>query len=35
MAHILDQLADRVVTDKARQRASTLYKAHKIKLDEP
>lgn len=34
MAHILDQLADRVVADKARQRAGSLHKARKISLDE-
>jgi len=34
MAHLLDQLADRVVTDKAQQRAATLHKARKISVDE-
>ncbi len=34
MAHVLDQLADRVITDKARQRAGTLSKARKISIDE-
>jgi antitoxin StbD len=33
MAHILDQLADRVVTDKARQRSTSLHLARKISLD--
>jgi antitoxin StbD len=34
MARILDQLADRVVTDKARDRLATLSTARKITLDE-
>ena len=34
MARIMDQLADRVVTDKARSRLATLDKARKITLDE-
>jgi len=34
MAHILDQLADRAVTEKARERASSLRTARKITLDE-
>jgi len=34
MSHILDQLADRAVTDKARHRAGSLHKARKITLDE-
>ena len=33
MAHILDQLADRAVTDKARQRSTSLHTARKISLD--
>ena len=34
MARILDQLADRSVTDKARKRLASLDKARKITLDE-
>ncbi|MGE0332946.1 MAG: hypothetical protein AB7P37_19880 [Ramlibacter sp.] len=34
MAHLLDQLADRAVTDKARERVATLHKARKISVDE-
>ncbi|MBC7375807.1 MAG: type II toxin-antitoxin system Phd/YefM family antitoxin [Burkholderiaceae bacterium] len=34
MAQILDQLADRVVTDKARHRAGSIGKARKISIDE-
>ena len=34
MARILDQLADRSVTDKARERLASLDKARKITLDE-
>lgn len=34
MARILDQLADRVVADKARDRLKTLSSARKITLDE-
>jgi antitoxin StbD len=34
MGRILDQLADRVVTDKARERLATLSTARKITLDE-
>ena len=34
MAHILDQLADRVITDKASQRVRSLDTARKIKLDD-
>ena len=34
MARILDQLADRAVTDKARERLASLGKARKITLDE-
>ncbi|MBL0253181.1 MAG: type II toxin-antitoxin system Phd/YefM family antitoxin [Polaromonas sp.] len=34
MARIMDQLADRVVTDKARDRLKTLSSARKITLDE-
>lgn len=33
MAHILDQLADRVISDKAGSRIATLGKARKITLD--
>ncbi|MEO5794561.1 MAG: hypothetical protein ABIP34_05970 [Rhodoferax sp.] len=33
MAHILDQLADRAVTDKARQRSTSLHTARKISVD--
>lgn len=32
MAHILDQQADRAVTEKARQRLATLDQARKITL---
>ena len=34
MARILDQLADRSVADKARERLESLDKARKITLDE-
>lgn len=34
MARILDQLADRSVADKARERLASLGKARKITLDE-
>lgn len=34
MARILDQLADRAVTEKARARVSTVASARRIKLDE-
>ena len=34
MARIMDQLADRVITDKASRRIATLGKARKITLDE-
>lgn len=34
MAHILDQLADRVITDKARQRSNNLDTARKISTHE-
>ncbi len=34
MGRILDQLADRVVSDKARDRLATLSTARKITLDE-
>lgn len=34
MARIMDQLADRVITDKARSRIATLGTARKITLDE-
>lgn len=34
MARIMDQLADRVITDKARSRVATLDKSRKIALDE-
>ena len=34
MAHMLDQLADRVITRKAQARVSTLHKARKISLEE-
>lgn len=34
MARILDQLADRAVTDKARERLASLDNARKITLDE-
>lgn len=34
MSSILDQLADRVVTEKARKRVGTLNKARKIRLDD-
>jgi len=34
MTRILDQLADRVVADKARVRMKTLSSARKISLDE-
>ena len=34
MARILDQLADRSVTNKARERLASLDKARKITLDE-
>lgn len=34
MAHILDQLADRAITEKARQRASTVQKSRKISLND-
>ena len=34
MARILDQLADRSVTDKARERLASLGKSRKITLDE-
>ena len=34
MARIMDQLADRVITDKASSRISTLSKARKVTLDE-
>ena len=34
MARILDQLADRSVADKARERLASLDKARKITLDE-
>lgn len=34
MARILDQLANRAVTDKARERLASLDKARKITLDE-
>lgn len=34
MARILDQLADRAVTEKARSRVSTVASARRIKLDE-
>ena len=34
MAHILDQLADRVITDKARTRSTSLQTARKISVDD-
>jgi antitoxin StbD len=34
MARILDQLADRAVTDKASKRLDTLHTARKITIDE-
>ncbi len=34
MARILDQLADRAVTDKASKRLATLNTARKISIDE-
>ena len=34
MGRIMNQLADRVITDKARSRIATLGKARKITLDE-
>lgn len=34
MARIMDQLADRVITDKAKSRVATVGKARKITLDE-
>jgi PHD/YefM family antitoxin component YafN of YafNO toxin-antitoxin module len=34
MSSILDQLADRVVTEKARKRVGTLNKARKIQIDD-
>ena len=34
MSRIMDQLADRVVADKARSRMATLKTARKITLDE-
>jgi len=34
MGHILDQLADRVIANKARQRLGSINKARKITLDE-
>ncbi|MDO9400009.1 MAG: antitoxin [Polaromonas sp.] len=34
MARIMDQLADRVISDKAHDRMASLGKARKIKLDE-
>lgn len=34
MTHILDQRTDRVVTDKARQRATELRPARAISLDD-
>lgn len=34
MARMIDQLADRGVTDKARVRTATLHKARKISIDE-
>lgn len=34
MARIMDQLADRVITDKARGSMATLHKARKITLDD-
>jgi antitoxin StbD len=34
MAHLLDQLADQVITHKAKQRSATLNKARKISIDE-
>lgn len=34
MGRILDQLADRVVTEKARDRLTTISTARKITLDE-
>ena len=34
MARIMDQLADRVIADKAHKRVATLGKARKITLDD-
>ena len=34
MARIMDQLADRVITDKARDSMATLHKARKITIDD-
>ena len=34
MAHILDQLADRAITDKARTRSTSLQPARKISVDD-
>ena len=34
MAHILDQLADRAITDKARTRSTSLQTARKISVDD-
>ncbi len=34
MARIMDQLADRVITEKARSRVTTLNKTRKITLDD-
>lgn len=34
MAHILDQLADRAIADKAHQRSTSLHLARKISADD-
>ena len=34
MAHILDQRADRAITDKARTRSTSLQTARKISVDD-
>ena len=34
MAHVLDQLADRVIADKASRRGTSLHRVRKISLDE-
>ena len=34
MARIMDQLADRVITEKAASRIATLHEARKITMDE-
>ena len=34
MAHILDQLADRVIADKAQSRSNSLHTARSISIDD-